>query len=105
MGSEEMADDQMKMIKVICAGCSRQVETPHPDETTDYAVCPQCGDGRIWKDNEETRRILKVANGKGLCQSILCQQSMVHRVTGRVRSLQQDVITTDWVRVGARRRQ
>ena len=49
----------MNMIKVICVGCSHQFETPHPDETPDYATCPQCGDGRIWKDNEETRRILR----------------------------------------------
>lgn len=48
------------MIKVICVNCSHQFEIQDPQYTSDYEKCPKCGDGRIWKDNDETRRILKV---------------------------------------------
>ena len=51
------------MIKVICTDCKHRFEIQDPQYTADYAKCPKCDGGRIWKDNEETRRVLQVNGG------------------------------------------
>jgi len=45
-------------LKAICVGCSNRFEIP---DTRQYYPCPKCGDKRLWKDNEETRRTLENA--------------------------------------------